>query len=246
MRAFRTNLDWRIVACLIPCAVGVACNDTDDVHVGLRSTRYQCAGAPLTKPNATAPSPVGLTCGTEADIDQREINVVIVGMSPSTDIKGVHFDVVYPRDRFAYVPGSATIVPDNFLTWGGGVCTANVCSAPAQSVGKACTNNKTCNVAGLVTPVLTATELFPAPAPSAATNAALRIAIDRPAADGGVGATIGGQLQFVRFRLRVGSLTEPIDPTLLKFQNMAAINSMDMPLPAASVFFVDQLFLWVQ
>ena len=246
MLALRTKLEWPIVACLFLCALLVACNDTDDLHVGLRTSAYQCADAPLTKSSATDPSPVGLTCGSEADIDQREINVVIVGMSPSTDIKGVHFDVVYPRDRFAYVPGSATIVPDNFLTWGGGVCTANVCSAPAQSVGKACTNNKTCNVAGLVTPVLTATELFPAPAPSAATNAALRIAIDRPAADGGVGATIGGQLQFVRFRLRVGSLTEPIDPTLLKFQNMAAINSMDMPLPTSSVFFVDQLFLWVQ
>jgi hypothetical protein len=248
MLALRTKLEWPIVACLFLCALLVACNDTDDVHVGLRSTRYQCAGAPLTRATPQAPSPVALACGIEVDVDERELNLVILGATTSADINGLRFDVVYPRDRFAYVAGSVSMVTDNFLTWGGGVCVANVCTAPPQSVGKACANNnKTCNAPGEVVPVLTASETLDPPADPMMPNlvqARLRIAIDRPAGAGEVAATLGGTTQVLRFRLRATSLTEPIDPTLLKFENKAAVD--DAGVTITSIVFTDQLFLWVQ
>jgi len=249
MRALRIKLEGPIVACLILCAVCAACNDTDDTHVGLRTTMYQCADAPVTKPTPQSPSPVALTCGTEVDVDEREINVVILGMTTSADINGLRFDVVYPRDRFAYVTGSVSMVSDNFLTWGSGVCVANVCTAPPQSVGQACPNNdKACNAPGEVVPVVTATEILDPPAnPITMPNivqARLRIAIDRPAGAGEVAVTLGGPNQVLRFRLLATSLTEPIDPTLLKFENRAAVD--DMGVPIASIVFNDQIFLWVQ
>jgi len=217
-----------------------ACNDTDDVHVGLRTSEFQCSSG------FNAVDLVALNCGSQVDVDVFEVVLTIGGATSSTVIKGLHFDVVYPRDRFSYVAGSASMVADNFLTWGDGDCDVgnNICIGGA--IGDTCANHKACNVPGVMMPVLTASESLDPPGDPTMPNIVdgrLSIMIDRMPPTG-VGATLGGPDAVLRFRLQATSLTKPTDPTLLKFENDAAVNINDTPI--GTVVFNDQLILWVQ
>jgi hypothetical protein len=252
---------------VVLCALGVACLETDDVHVGLRTTRFSCGGAPVAQ-NAAA-----LVCGAGDDIDVLEIRFAVGGPTGSSNIKGFHFDVVYPREHFSYVDGSLSIVENNFLTRGGGVCTANRCTAPPEKVGVcdtatglctaptelagslcvvsadcnlACSSNATCSVPGVNTPVLSAAEtVFPDPMDPQKMMGRLTIAIDRANPADGVGAMTGGTREVLRFRLRAVSLAlGGVDPTLLHFQNASAVDPADAPI--GSVVFTDQLYVWVE
>jgi hypothetical protein len=243
-------LDGRLVACLILCASISACNDTDDLHVGLRTSDYNCSGTALTKANPQAPDPVALTCGGEVGVDTREIRVQILGPTGATNIKGLHFDIVYPRDRFAYVDGSIAMVANNFLTYGGGVCPVavpRVCTAPAEKVGATCNSDGACNVPGVVTPVVTAIEtLDPPQDPSMPdiVQGRLSITIDRVMPADGVRVSLGGAQPVLRFHLQTTSVTRPTDPTLLKFENAAAVDPSDVAI--GSVVFNDQILVWVE
>lgn len=274
MRASRKMLDWRILGCLILCASFPACNDTDDVHVGLRTSAFDCSSASLSKTTPQDPDQVALTCGGEAGVDVREIHVVILG-GKADNIKGLHFDVVYPRDRFAYVDGSVAMFADNFLTWGDGVCGVAIprtCTDPPEKVGDNCNSDAQCNIAGVVTPVVTVVADLDTPtcdtstsqctAPPASVgnscntdadcgdplivDGRVRITIDRPMPAGGVGVMLGGTQKVLRFQLRTTSLTRPTDPTLLTFENAVAVDPANNPLDTDTVVFNDQLLLWVQ
>lgn len=240
----RRGAHWRILASVILSVVCYACNDTDDVHVGLRTGGFDCSSG------FNAVNRVALNCGGPVGLDQFDIVLTIGGATMSKTIQGLHFDVVYPRDRFSFVAGSASIVSNNFLTYGDGVCdtTPGILKCTAGNVGANCTTNGACNLPGVVTPVLTASESLDPPANPTTmpniVNGRLSIAIDRPMAAGGVGWNAGGPNQVLRFQLQATSLIDPTDPTPLKFQNKMAVNPTGGNID--SVVFNDQIMLWVQ
>ena len=243
MRAMRKMLDRRILACLMLCALCSACNDTDDIHVGLRTSEYLCSDG------LVAQNSVALICGSTVDIDVMEIVLVIGGATTADNIKGLHFDVVYPRSFFSYVDGSASMIADNFLTWGDGSCDVggtNLCTA--GDIGSICATNAACNVPGVNMPVLSASETLDPPPDPMNPNVVpgrLTITIDRANPADGVGASLGGQNPVMRFLMRAESFeTGGVDPTLLNFENAAAVDPADTPI--GTVPFNDQLLLWVQ
>jgi hypothetical protein len=72
----------------------------------------------------------------------------------------------------------------------------------------------------------------------------LTITIDRTNPADGVGSTIGGPDELLRFQLQATSVTRPIDPTLVKFEFANAVDPADNPV--SPPLFNDQLILWVQ